>query len=213
MNLISDLTKEIIKDVNGQKIYYYPINELKTVAHGVYNEAMQKVFDNPIALDALVDNSFETETKTNAFGIDSQYKIEAYVQWRDIVDKGIIVSIGDFFSFSDVFYEISDKVYMRNIYGQAEHRDGMKITGVKAREGAFEAVVLGPTDIKYTDKDAVQTTFEQQRGQATNSTGPTGDVRTLQKDGVLDAPLTTAKQVSSKGDVTGAGSAFYDEDD
>ena len=212
LNYISDLTKELIKDVVGQKVYLFPISELKTQTHGVYNESLQKVYDNPIALDALVDNNFQTDTKIDKFGVDAQYKVEVFVQYRDLVDKGISVNIGDFFSFSDVFYEITEWVFMRNIYGMPEHKDGIKLIGVKAREGLFKAPTLGPTDISRTDPDAIQKEFVQQRGQALDANGdPTGDKRSLVENGVLDAPLTGPKQVSSKGDPDSVGNAFYDE--
>jgi len=212
LNFISDITKELIKDVVGQKVFLYPISELKTKSHGVYNEALQKVYDNPIALDALVDNNFQTDTKIDKFGIDAQYKIEVYVQHRDLIDKGLNVNIGDFFSFSDVFYEITERVFMRNIYGLPEHKDGVKLVGVKAREGLFKAPTYGPTDISRPDADAVQQTFVQQRGEAVDEQGNlTGDKRDLITNGVLDKPLTGPKEVSEKGDSTGAGSSFYDE--
>jgi hypothetical protein len=212
ISFISDITKEIIKDVVGQVIYYYPINELKTRVDGVYNEALQKVFDNPIKLDCLVDAHFEADTKIDAFGVDSQFKIEAYIQYRDLVDKGIAVSIGDFFSFSDVFYEITEKVFMRKIYGLPEYNDAIKLIATKARDTQFKALTIGPTDIARPDPDAVQTTFVQQRGQATNSEGVTGDERDLQNPNVLGPPLTGAKEVSPRGDSEHSGnSAFYDE--
>lgn len=212
LNFISDITKELIKDVVGQRVYYYPISELKTKTHGVYNEALKKVYDNPIALDALVDNNFQNDTKIDKFGVDAQYKIEVYVQHRDLVDKGINVSIGDFFSFSDVFYEITERVFMRNIYGMPEHKDGVKLVGVKAREGLFTAPLVGPTDIRYTDADAVQTEFHQQRGEHVDANGnATGDKRDLVENGVLDKPLTGPKEVSDLGDPNKVGSAFYDE--
>jgi hypothetical protein len=212
LNFISDITKELIKDVVGQKIYYYPISELKTQTHGVYNEALQKVYDNPIAIDGLVDNNFQTDTKIDKFGIDAQFKMEVFLQHRDLVDKGINVNIGDFFSFSDVFYEITERVFMRNIYGLPEHKDGVKLVGVKAREGLFKAPTIGPTDISRPDADAVQTEFHQQRGEALDQNGdPTGDKRDLVETGVLDKPLTGPKEISAKGDPDGVGSAFYDE--
>lgn len=212
LNFISDITKELIKDVVGQRVYYYPISEIKTKTHGVYNEALKKVYDNPIALDALVDNNFQNDTKIDKFGVDAQFKIEVYVQHRDLVDKGINVAIGDFFSFSDVFYEITERVFMRNIYGMPEHKDGVKLVGVKAREGLFSAPVLGPTDIRYTDPDAIQETFVQQRGESHDVLGqPTGDKRDLIDNGVLEKPLTGPKEVSEKGDPESVGSAFYDE--
>lgn len=216
LNFISDITKEVIKDVIGQKIYYYPISESKTVTHGIYNEAMQKVYDGPFIIDALVDNNFQADTKIDAFGVDAKFKIEVYMQHRDLVEKGINVNIGDFFSFSDVFYEVTERVFMRNIYGLPEHKDGVKLVATKARDGQFNAPTLGPTDISRPEPDAVQKKFEQQRGRKENSEGPTGDVRDLVKEGVLDESLTGPKQVSEKGaneDGSHHGSAFYDEDD
>ncbi len=215
LNFISDITKEIIKDVIGQRIYYYPISEIKTLSHSLYNEAMQKVFDNPIIIDALVDNNFQSDTKINQFGVDAQFKIEVYMQWRDLVEKGVNVQIGDFFSFSDIFYEITEATFMRNIYGLPEHKDGVKLIGTKAREGQFKAPVLGPTDISRTDDDAVQKTFVQQRGHVENSEGPTGDVRDLVKAGVLDEPLSGPHEVSERGatdDDSHHGSSFYGEE-
>ncbi len=220
LNFISDITKEIMKDVIGQKIIYYPISEIRTKTHEVYNEALKKVFDNPIVIDALVDSNFQADTKIDKFGIDAQYKIDVYVQYRDLVEKGINVNIGDFFSFSDIFYEITERTFMRNIYGMPEHKDGVKLVGIKSRESLFAAPVIGPTDIQYTDPDAVQETFIQQRGESLDRDGnPTGDVRDLVKNGVLDPPLTGPKEVSPKGDSSsstgssfGEGAAFYDED-
>lgn len=212
-NFISDITKELIKDVVGQKIYYYPINERKTQVDGVYNEATQKTFDSPIALDCLVDTNFQTDTKIDQFGVDSQFKIEVFLQHRDLVDKGIALSIGDMFSFSDVFYEVTERSFMRNIYGMPEHKDGVKVVGTKARYTQFNAPIIGPTDISRPEPDAVQTTFYQQRGQANNAEGATGDKRELQVETVLDKPITGAKEVSPKGDTEHSGaSAFFDED-
>ena len=216
LNFISDITKEIIKDVIGQKIYYYSISETKTKTHGVYNEAMEKMFDGPFIIDAMVDARFQSDTKVNAFGVDQQYKLEVFIQYRDLIEKGINVSIGDFFSFSDVFYEVTDETIMRNIYGLPEHRDGVKLTGTKARAGQFESILKGPTDISYSDPDAVQKTFEQQRGSAENSEGPTGDVRDLVRAGVIDPELQDPKQVSEKGAASynsHHGSSFYDDED
>jgi len=212
LNFISDITKEIIKDVVGQKIYYYPISEHKTQTHGIYNESLKKVFDNPISIDALIDNNFQTDTKIDQFGVDANYKIEAYIQHRDLVEKGINVNIGDYFSFSEIFYEITERVFMRNIYGQPEHKDGIKLIGTRVRESQFKAMVIGPTDISYTDPDATLPAFVQQRGVRVNKDGETGDVRDLVRNGVLDAPLSGPREVSKLGDKSGSGSAFYDEE-
>jgi hypothetical protein len=214
INFISDINKELIKDVGGQKIFYYPISELKTKTHVVYAEAAQKVFDNPISLDAIVDASFQNETKIDQFGIDQQYKLEVFVQYRDLVEKNINVCIGDYFSHGEIFYEIADTITIKNIFGLAEHKSGVKMTGVKARDTQFKTKLLGPTDISNTDDDAVQREFHQQRGRAENKDGLTGDVRDLVKHGVLEPSLTGPKEVSERGAVADDShyeSSFYDE--
>ena len=64
-----------------------------------------------------------------------------------------------------------------------------------------------------TDDDAVQDTFVQQRGYEENKLGETADVRELQKNGVLDKPISKPKEVSSKGDDTKRGaSSFYGDE-
>jgi hypothetical protein len=216
INFISDITKEIVKDVIGQKIYYYPISETKTKVHDVYGEATQKVFDAPVIIDCLVDSRFQSDTKIDRFGVDQQYKIEVYVQYKDLVEKGINVSIGDFFSFSDIFYEITDNIIMRNIYGLPEYKDGVKLIGTKARDGQFKTLLNGPTDIKHSDDTAVLKKFEQQRGRTENSEGPTGDVHDLVRENVLEPSITGPKQVSEKGalsDNSHHGSSFFDDED
>jgi len=213
INFISDITKELIKDCVGQKIYYYSISN-NTKSSEVYNESMDKIFDAPVIIDALVDNNFQSETTVDQFGTDSKYKIEVFIQYRDLIEKGIHIHIGDFFSFSDIFYEISDSTVMRNIYGLPEYKDGVKVTGIKARIGQFETKTIGPTDIKYTDEDAVQKTFVQQRGRKENNEGLTGDVRDLVKNGVLEPSIDGQREVSEQGAIdndVNHGSSFYDE--
>lgn len=213
LDFISDITKELIKDVVGQKIIYYPVSELKTKSHDVYDEALQKIFDSPIMVDALVSNEFQKETVINKFGIDMTYSVEVFIQHRDLVDKGIDVVIGDYFSFSDIFYEITEHQYMRNIYGMAENIDGVKILGTKVRQNQFtQTRIYGPTSNEYTDPDAVQKTFVQQRGFEENAEGKTNDVRDLVKRGTLDQPISGPREVSENGDPEQKSSAFYDEE-
>lgn len=214
LNFISDITKEFVKDVVGQRVFYYSVSEKKTQVHPVYGEALEKFYDAPIAIDALVNNVFQSDTSIGIFGVDTQYKIELYAQYRDLVEKGINISVGDFFSYGNVFYEITEVNFMRGIYGQIEHKDGVKIIGTKSRDGQFHAPFHGPTDISHTDPDAVQVEFEQQRGFVENSSGPTGDKRALVESGVLDEPLTGPKKVSPDGvsDNSTHGSTFYSDE-
>ena len=147
----------------------------------------------------------------NYFNPDSK-TIEAYIQSRDLLDKGIEILEGDFFSYGPTFFEVIKAPRSEVIFGQIEHKRFITITGKQARKGQFLSKVFGPTSEKHSDEDAVQDTFIQQRGFKYNENGETGDVRELRKRGVLDDPISGPKEVSPKGDSTGVGSSFYDED-
>ena len=210
IDLISDLTKEVTKDIIGQKIFYYSVSIMKTNVHEVYEEAPEKVFENPIEIDALVNWTPE-EIRTNKFGSEEYYNIEAFLHYRDLLDKGIEVSEGDFFSYGAVFFEITSALWDKNVYGQVEYKTGIKLVGRQARKSLFEAKILGPTDEGKSEKDATQETFVQQRGFDRNRLGETGDVRALQDKGILEEPISEPQEISPQGTDSKAGSSFYDE--
>lgn len=211
VDFISDITKEFFKDVVGQKIYYFSVSEIKSAVHDVYLEAPEKIFENPLELDALIE--FQPQnTRTTNFGHEATYDIKVWLHVRDLIDKGINVSVGDFFSYGDVFFEIASIKTTETVYGEIEHKVGYELFGKQSRQQQFVTKVFGPTAESYSDPDAVQETFVQQRGADTNRLGPTGDVRDLVKKGVLEPPLTGPKEISPRGSDTRAGSAFYDEE-
>ena len=84
IDFINDVAKEIVKDVVGQKIYYFPISEIKSDIHDVYEEAPNKVFENPIEIDAMVKYEPQ-EIRANYFGSEEFYTIECYLQQRDLL--------------------------------------------------------------------------------------------------------------------------------
>jgi hypothetical protein len=207
INLFNDLAKEVVKDVVGQKIYLYQVSEAKSKIHDVYEESTDKIFDNPIELECLVEYSAQTIT-TNRFGSEEYYSVKAFVQTRDLLDKGIEILEGDFFSFGSTFFEIVTAPDAEIIAGQIEHKSFTTITGKQARKGQFLSKVLGPTSEEYTDKDAIQNSFYQQRGFENNKLGKTADKRSLIDNGVLEKPITKPKEISTKaGKIPG----FYDE--
>jgi len=211
INFINDTAKELIKDVIGQKIYLFQISEIKSNVHDVYEESPEKIFDNPIEIECLVKYQ-QPEVRTNRFGSEKYFRIEAYIQSKDLLDKNIEILEGDFFSFGSVFFEITQAPSSDIIFGQIEHGKFITIKGTQSRKGQFLSKVFGPTSESYTDENAVQDTFYQQRGFEKNELGETADVRDLRKNGVLEEPITGPKEISKKGDTTGAGSSFYGDD-
>jgi hypothetical protein len=210
MNFINDIAKEVIKDVVGQKIYLFQISEIKSKVHDIYEESPDKVFETPIELDCLVKYEGQ-QIKTDRFGSEEYYTIEAYIQSRDLLDKGIEILEGDFFSYGSTFFEIIKAPLTSTIFGQIEHKRFITVTGRQARKEQFLSRVFGPTSEEYSDSDAIQETFVQQRGFKTNKLGETADVRDLQKNGVLEKPISGPKEVSTRGGSKKTGSSFYDD--
>jgi hypothetical protein len=204
-NLISDITKELFRDVVGQKVYYYAISETKTRNHEIYNESSDKVWDAPVELPALV-GSPERGVKSDIFGPEYLAKLEVFLHYRDLIDIGINVTVGDFIRWGDTVYEIANVTNLRNIYGHAESTDGYKLECVQARKGQIDPPQVGPSDIAYSDPDAVQKEFEQTRGNKEMNGEPTGDRRDLQENGVLEKPVTGPNRVVEDGP---KGSDFY----
>lgn len=211
INFINDIAKELVKDVAGQKIYYYPISEVKSRVHDLYEEAVDKIFDDPIEIECFVKYE-EPATKTDRFGSEKYYSITAYIQSRDLLDKGIEILEGDFFSFGSVLFEVVTSPGTNVIFGQIEHGGYVTVSGKQSRKSNFITKIFGPTSEQYTDDDAVQETFVQQRGFEENRLGVTADQRDLQKNGVLDSPISGPKEVSAKGNDTKSGSAFYGDE-
>jgi len=211
IDLISDLTKEVIKDVAGQKVYYYRVREDLSNVHDVYEESPDKVFDPPVEIEARVEYLPE-EIRTNRFGGEEFYSINVFFHERDLLDREIEVRTGDYFSYGDTFFEITSAIVESNVYGQIEHSIGVKVTGKQARIGQIDKTPNGPTGEQYTDEGAVQETFVQQRGFAENRLGTTEDKRQLQEDGKLDKPISKPQEVSPKADKEDEiKSSFYDE--
>lgn len=180
--LINHWTSEFIKDINGQKIYYFPISVLKTKVHSVYNEAQKKIFDNPIEIDAIVGQPEWASVQTQ-FGLEQTATLEVHLQHRDLLVKNISIAEGDFIKYGSFFYEIMSFINTNNIFGHEDYDVGYKLMAKLARSSQF----MGPANSVYRPEDqgvdfktsGEQKVFEQSRGLPEISSGITGDSRQI----------------------------------
>ena len=209
VDFFADITKELIKDVAGQKIYYYTIREDLSNVHEIYEESPQKIFNPPVEIEAMIEWQ-PSEVKTTNFGTETIKTITVYLHFRDLLDRGITFKEGDYFSYGSYFFEATSIIYDKLIYGQIERVASMKVNGKQVRMNQVALRPHGPIDEIYSDEDAVQTTFEQQRGI------PDHDVRRLQDDKIIDKPISGPRKVAPDGSVrsvNGVGSSFYGDED
>jgi hypothetical protein len=207
-DFFADITKELIKDVAGQKIYYYTVREDLSDIHDVYEESLHKIFNPPVEVECLVEWQ-PSEVKTTQFGHEQIKTISAFLHHRDLIDRNLEVKQGDYISYGEYFFEITAVVFEKLIFGQVERVTSVKLNAKQARYEHIVKTALGPTCESYLEQGAIQSTFEQQRG--TND----ADVRQLRKDGVLEDPITGPKKVApdgSKKSVDNIGSSFYGDE-
>ena len=84
INFMNDIAKELVKDVIGQKIYYFPISEVKSRVHDIYEESADKIFENNSKVEVVdtgtgyitaeVDGT--ERLRVNSSGIDVSGEIE-----------------------------------------------------------------------------------------------------------------------------------------
>jgi len=208
LDFINDTTKELIKDVVGQKIYYYKVRPEYTNIHSVYEEAIDKIFDPPVEIECRVQYEPE-DVRVNKFGSEEFYTINCYFHARDLIERDLEIFEGDFFNFDATWFEVVKSTVDSIVYGQIEHSMGVHVICKQARQGSIDIDPLGPTSEQWTDPGAIQDTFVQQRGFSDNRLGETADVRNLQQNGVLEAPITGPAEVSPS--AGGISSSFYDE--
>ena len=209
VDFFADITKELIKDVAGQKIYYYTIREDLSNVHEIYEESPQKIFNPPVEIEAMIEWQ-PSEVKTTNFGTETIKTITVYLHYRDLLDRGITFKEGDYFSYGSYFFEATSIIYDKLIYGQIERVASIKVNGKQTRMNQVALRPHGPIGEEYSDEDAVQTTFEQQRGI------PDHDVRRLQDDKIIDKPISGPRKVAPDGSVrsvNGVGSSFYGDED
>jgi hypothetical protein len=189
IDLISDLSKEITKDVIGQVIYFYKTRVDLSQPHDVYDEMTERIFDNPVEIDCRVQWNSE-ETRQEKFGMDTSRRMEIYVHFRDMLDRSITISEGDFVQYGTDFFEITTVKDDNIIFGQIEYKTGVVLSVSSARKGLIDKIPYGPLGESYTDENATQKTFVQQQGKASD-----GDKRQLVKDGILGDRLGSPQTV------------------
>ena len=136
-----DLTKqvndEVIERVIGQNLIYFPLSIEKSQYHPLYGEAIEKVYNSPMLLRALVTWGGE-DTVTENYGLDKESKITIKFHKRRITeDQDLYVREGDIVFYGSRFYEIVKLSQPRLLFGQVENKFEIVAECIKARQGIF----------------------------------------------------------------------------
>jgi len=139
-NLVKQVNDELIENVIGQQILYYPIDIETTNFNQTYGEAIVKTFLPPVRIYALVErNTFGTKY-LDSMGLDKEYSITVSFHKRRLTeDQDLYVREGDFVLYGDIYFEIMKLEEPVQLFEQVDHLFEIKATCKKARKGLFDA--------------------------------------------------------------------------
>lgn len=133
---ISKINREFIQKVTGEEVTYYAISLEKSRVDDLYDEAVEKIWEIPVKINARVLWNNE-QSKSSNFGIDSIYSIEVYFHDDELKDRNVSPKEGDFIEFGNVFFEITSVTQPQIVFGQINNKVMTKCYCVPSREGQF----------------------------------------------------------------------------
>ena len=139
-DLIKQINDELIEDVIGQQVLYFPISQEHTNYHSVYGEAIRKSFLPPIRVYVLIDWDGQATTYMNNVAVDKYSSITIHFHKRRLTeDQDLNVRVGDFVQYGDNYYEIVTLDEPVQIFGQVDHKIEISAKCIYARESLFNA--------------------------------------------------------------------------
>jgi len=138
-NLVKQVNDELIENVIGQQILYYPIDLERTDFHRLYGEAIEKTYLPPVRVYALVEFTDYSTDYMEGAGIDKTWEINIHFHRRRLTaDQDLYVREGDFVLYGEAFYEIVQLKEAKELFGQADRRIEISAQCIRAREGLFD---------------------------------------------------------------------------
>ena len=139
-DLVKQVNDELIENVIGQAILYYPIDMERTNFHDMYGEAIEKTYLSPIRVYALVEFTEEATSYLEGMGIDSDSVITVNFHRRRLTeDQDLFVREGDFILYGKTYYEIVKLSEPRKLFGQVNHTFEITAICKRSRKGLFDA--------------------------------------------------------------------------
>lgn len=137
VDFVNAIAHELIQNVVGQEIKYYGISIPETQVNDLYSEAIQKTWNPPVSVNALVQWDNQNTVSSN-MGQDAQYSLEVYFHALELTERNVLPREGDFVEFGQVFFEITSVTQPQLVFGQVNNKVMTKCVCVPSREGQFQ---------------------------------------------------------------------------
>ena len=105
ISLFRHINKELINNIIQQSVGYYKISLDKTSSN-IYGESLNKVYNDPILVNCLIERTPQTWTETE-FGSNVNQDITVRFLRDILVDINLVPETGDVMLWQENYYEIS----------------------------------------------------------------------------------------------------------
>lgn len=134
---IDAINRQLLQQVVDESVHYYAISLKHTEVKRLYGEAVKKTVVAPVRINALVKYE-NANTRSMDFGMDAEFDLEVYFHNKELVERNVKPTEGDFIEYGGIFFEISSVTQPQLVYGQIENKIMTKCVCVKSREGQFQ---------------------------------------------------------------------------
>lgn len=136
VNFVNAINRELIQRVVGQEVYYYAILAEKTKKNDLYNEAINKVWAQPVKVNCLVMYE-NTQEQIGMLPPDSKYQLDIYFHTEELKERNVTPKMGDFVIFDGIAFEIHQVTEPQILWGMIEQKVMTKCNCGPARKGQF----------------------------------------------------------------------------
>lgn len=137
LNLIKSINKELIQKITGEEVIYYAISEEHTVSHRLYKEAINKVWFNPVKINARLEYDNPGVDSTN-MTLDSKFTLNVFFLTDELTERNLKPKEGDFIEYGQIIFEITAVTQPQLVFGQINNKILTKCTCVPSREGQMQ---------------------------------------------------------------------------
>ncbi len=132
--------QELDNNIIQQKVLYYGIDMQKSSVDEVYGEITKKIYYNPIAFFCRI--LWEEPEVVYVGGTeDTIYRIECYVNTKELENRSIVAKSGDIIENNSDFYEIEKVILTKPEMGQHDSKIETKLVCRSCRMDFFDAPV------------------------------------------------------------------------
>jgi hypothetical protein len=153
VSLIRRLNRELVNRYIDIEVALYKLN-LQSTRTNIYNESTSKRYYNPIRLHSLITRDARSGTGDD-YGIDTTRTATFAFFKPDLIDKNVVVEVGDIIEFDNTYYEVDNiSVAQEYFAGKDESTDKGFTLGERGSFG-FEISVIAECHV--TKLSSIQT--------------------------------------------------------